>query len=707
MIAAALPWKKHPQRRFCPQTNPLMVVDPCAWPIRCVLVAGLSIASAGAVRAADAWAVPDAPFRAVVHATKQAPSVPENGYGIELPELGQTMPSAADVVLADAKGQLLPVAKVWRGEGQKVLLLAQSLAPGQDYYVYYGGNRPRRAASWTPKVSLVLETRRLASPAKFEEWPALEAAWKKAPDVDGAGFVGAIDHGENPWGDSSDFLSHYSGWLRTDGKHTTLYTLSSDASFVLIGDRMAFGWPGQHNARANVNNLSKKEVDTQPVATQVDYYHAKTGGDPATMVLGWFKDGKPVPIPDASWLHPGGTEVVRIEHAQGWPVPQVDVKFRSYVGWNGLWLYDTECTLRGGVPAGWTAEWTFDDGSKLQGSECERVIPGPAAHSVRVQLVRGKDAIQGLKKIEFTGRPQEANTEHAATRDNYLKLLDAETPALLAPQTLKPYFEFANEFGTDQQIGRIATAWMSKSPDINDPLWLPGQLAHIRSLAQTNPQQALAELHRLDSPSRIKYGKDLGLAELDILVFHFKDPSAVQTGNRLAFENPNTDIARLAKIRIGDLYRLLGKTAQAVEQYQSVQKSAGDETQGRKFAAQDRANSITITDLIEGDYRHEAEEKVRAWEIEHPMAKYDSDLLLIRGRVLMLFGRWQEALQEIESFRQMQPDSPYQIPADFYRAQALFQLGKKDDARKIWGDIATKYPKHELASDSRRLSEQK
>jgi tetratricopeptide (TPR) repeat protein len=81
------------------------------------------------------------------------------------------------------------------------------------------------------------------------------------------------------------------------------------------------------------------------------------------------------------------------------------------------------------------------------------------------------------------------------------------------------------------------------------------------------------------------------------------------------------------------------------------------------------------------------------------MAKYDSDFLLLRGRVLMTFGRWNEALQEIESFRAMQPDSPYQIPADFHRAHALYELGRKDEARAIWQEIVTKYPKNELVTE--------
>ena len=530
---------------------------------------------------------------------------------------------------------------------------------------------------------------------------------KKPTDEDGAGFVHAIDHGENPFGDSADFLAHYTGWLRTDGKRLTLYTQSSDASFVFVSDRFAVGWPGKHAANANAKTVPKKDVETAPDQTKIDYYLAKVSETPPTAVLGTIKAEKAEVVPASGWLHPGGTEVAKIEQAQGWPVPLAEVQLRSYIGWNGLWLYDTQCTLRGGLPAGWTAEWNFDDGAHFEGARCERVIPGPAARSARVRLVRGKDQVQGLRRIVFAGHPSEAKTDEAGPRDHYLRLLDQENPALLSAATLKADFAFTNEFGTDQQIGRFASAWMSKNPDVNDPLWISGELAHLRTLAQSNPQQAIAEIHKLESTVRTKYAKELGLAELDILIFDLKDPAAAELGKRVAFENANSDVGRLAKIRIGDLYRLLGKTAQAVEQYGSVQKSISDETQGRKNAAEDRANSITIIDLIEGGHRHEAEQKLREWELEHPMAKYDSDLLLVRGRVLMLFGRWNEALQEIESFEKMQPDSPYQIPADFYRARALFELGKKDEARKIWADLAAKYPKHELAGESRRLSTQK
>jgi tetratricopeptide (TPR) repeat protein len=671
-------------------------------PARAILA---TVVLALSAHAADpTWSVPDAPFRAVVKA-KAAPEMPEAGVLIELPEIGQTMPNSADVVLTDGKGAPLAVSKAWRGEGQKVLLLAQTLPAGQDCYVYFGGNRPRRETGWTPKVSLLMETRRLPSAnAKLADGQELQSLWKKAaPDTDGAGFVASIDHGQNPFGDSENFITHYTGWLKTDGKKTGLYTLSSDASFVMVGDKFEFGWPGKHAAHANANTVPKKDVTTQGGLTRIDYYHAKLPSEePATMLLGWFKDGKPEAIPASAWLHPGSADVVKLEHVQGWPVPEPVVQLRTYIGWGGLWMYETRCMVRGSLPSGWTASWEFSDGSKIEGAQAERVLFGNDAIRATVRLKHGNDQIAGEAKITFVGNPARMETSNTAVVDRYVALLEKEAPALLSATTLKSGFQFLNEFGRDQAIGKFATAWLAKNPNQDDPLWIRGQIARLRSLAQGDAKQALAEVRKFDSGTRKKFAKELGMAEIELLVFYLKDPAGAQTANSIGFQNANTDLGRLAKIRVGDLYRLLGKTKEAVAQYQSVQKTVADETAGRKFAAEDRANSITITDLIEQGYRHEAEEKLTAWEIEHPMAKYDSDFLLLRGRVLMEFGRWNEALQEIESFRQMNPDSPYQIPADFHRARALFELGKKDEAKKIWQGIVTKYPKHDLVDECRR-----
>ena len=89
------------------------------------------------------------------------------------------------------------------------------------------------------------------------------------------------------------------------------------------------------------------------------------------------------------------------------------------------------------------------------------------------------------------------------------------------------------------------------------------------------------------------------------------------------------------------------------------------------------------------------------------MAKFDSDFLIWRGRVLMARKRWREALAEIESFEKLLPESPYQIDADYYRARALFALGRKAEAHEIFAGIAKQYPQHPLADSSREWAAKK
>ena len=71
------------------------------------------------------------------------------------------------------------------------------------------------------------------------------------------------------------------------------------------------------------------------------------------------------------------------------------------------------------------------------------------------------------------------------------------------------------------------------------------------------------------------------------------------------------------------------------------------------------------------------------------MAKFEGNFLLLRARMLNAFGRWSEALVELYSFKKIQSDTPYEIDADFYRAEALHAAGNREEARNIWENIVS------------------
>ena len=319
-------------------------------------------------------------------------------------------------------------------------------------------------------------------------------------------------------------------------------------------------------------------------------------------------------------------------------------------------------------------------------------------------LQRGNDQLRGVKEFDFPDDIRAASIKNPNDIAHYLDMLGKETPSQLSQNTLAGDMVLLRDFATDEQMAPFAEAWLKKGPASDEPLWFPAQLARLRTMARTNPQAALADLRSLDPQGRARYARLFDMLELNILVFFLRDPSVVDVAKRLSFQNPNSEIEQLAKVRVGDYYRLTDHYPEAVAQYQSVQKTIVDESAGRKLPAQDQAYSITIKNLLDRNLRMEAADKLGEWELKHPMAKFDGDYLLLRGRMLNAFGRWNEALSDLDSFKKVQHDSPYVIDADFYRAQALDGLGKKDDARKIWNEIATDYPRHELAAQSKALA---
>ena len=651
------------------------------------------------------WHISDAPYRAVVKLDAPAANAAA-GIAITVPEFGATMDKLTDMVLTDAQGDIQPLAPVWRGVGQEALLLAQDLQPNQEYYLYFGGDRFRVGKTWTPQISLLMETRRLPPSGPLDAWPKMEAAWQSANIADGAGWVPEIRHGMNQFGENSRFVTHYTGYLRTDNlKQITLYTISSDASFVLVNGNYEFGWPGEHPPISNADTVHTKTIACTGPLMRIDYYHAKTSEHRTCMELGWTQGGKFLPIPATSWVHPGTTKLVRLEQVQGWPVPAPVLHVKSYIGYANQWLYELTVGLAGGeLPEGWTAQWKFTDGTTSARRELTHIVGGGTAQSVAVKLQRGPVELAGVRSVNFVEHLPAASVKNPTDLHRYLEAMTHDNPAELAAPVLRGYLQFFQAVDEEPQMNRLAEAWLKKNPDLTDPLWLPAQLSRLHDLAQTEPARALAELRAIGPAARTKYAAALDLLELDLLVFHLNDASAVTRAGEIALRDPKSDMARLAVVRAGDYFRLQGRYPEAIERYQQAQRSVVEDSAGRKLPAQDRAFSMTLEDLLSRDEVAAAEQKLTEWEARHPLAKLDSDFLIWRGRVLLARGRPREALAEIESFEKLLPESPYQIDADYYRARALFALGRQPEARAIWAELAKKYPQHPLAASSLELS---
>ncbi|MBM3890607.1 MAG: hypothetical protein FJ388_15955, partial [Verrucomicrobia bacterium] len=326
-------------------------------------------------------------------------------------------------MMTDSDGKLQPVYPVWRGEGQYVLLLARDLKPGRDYYVYFGGGKIRRGETWQPRVSLLMETRRLPGGSRFETWGEMENLWRRATQVDGAGFVDRIFQGQNPFGDSVGFVTRFTGWLRTEGKKELfLYTQSCDASFVLVNDRFELDWAGVHDGRANMRTVRGQAVKVTGDLVKVDYYHVKSDSpQPPGMVLGWRQGGRFEPIPEEAWLRPEPAELVSVEQADGKLVPLARTTLKTHIGYGGQWLFEAECRMPFGDGRGWTANWTFDDGSTFANRlSVERILIGMNPARMTVRLQKGDEDVRGQRRVDFGRLPRQASINDPRDVERYV-----------------------------------------------------------------------------------------------------------------------------------------------------------------------------------------------------------------------------------------------------------------------------------------------
>jgi tetratricopeptide (TPR) repeat protein len=155
----------------------------------------------------------------------------------------------------------------------------------------------------------------------------------------------------------------------------------------------------------------------------------------------------------------------------------------------------------------------------------------------------------------------------------------------------------------------------------------------------------------------------------------------------------------MARIRLGDYHLLGGRIDEALRCFaEAVPDQAEAE---RKAPVIDRAHSLALEDLINDQQLALARAKLESWERQRPAARVEGDQLLWRARVAFLAGEWQRALQDLATSLTIRPGAPEEIETRFWQGRTLYELGRKDEARRIWQQLIKDYPKHERAESAK------
>lgn len=645
------------------------------------------------------WAVPGALWRVALHAG-DAPGAPEAGWEIDLSDFGGGRSDMRDVVLIGSNGKEIALDGVWRSSGRKLLMLAKSMPTEGTATLYFGGNSSRRMQSWSAARSLLLETRRMPEGANITTYAGWQDAWKKSPAVDGVGFVPLIFHGGNPFGKESRFLSRYTGLIKIGkGGDMKFYTLSNDVCYVMMDGRPVMSWQKNQPPPLDPRKVPVTSVRLQEKFAKVEYSHGAIDA-PGAMVLGWEQGGKLGNVPTEAWVHPGKAKADAFESADGAPVPLVDLKALSYIGFGGEWYFKISAVIPD-PGEGWQVEWLWQDGRVDHGKDVHRLWMSLDPVQVIVRLRNGARGIEGRRALTIPRDLVAESVNNDSQIKSYLKLLEKEDPLDLAEPARKAGFILARSFLPSAQAVRWAEAWLEKAkPD--SAFWTTVMSLAIRETAKNDPKAALARIDKLSDEAKKTLGRHADLLELDIRVFRMKDPLVVGLVSKLE-KSGDKQLARMALVRLGDYQLLNGRSEDAARCFADA--VSGDAKADGRAPVIDRARSLAIEQLVNDKHLDESLEKIVAWELERPMAKIEGDQLLWRARVMFLAQDYARALQDIETSLKVRTGAPEEIELRFWRGRALYEIGRKDEARKVWNLLVKDYPKHERAEAAKLWAE--
>jgi tetratricopeptide (TPR) repeat protein len=663
-----------------------------------LLVTGSAVAKPATKHAE--WAVESAPYRVELSATAALDAV-DTGWEIRLPDFGAGRPDMRDVVLLGPDQKEIALDGVWRGAGRSLLVLAESMPDGgAAATLYFGGASSRRMKSWSAKRSLLLETRELPAGSKIATYAGWQEAWRKAPLLDGAAFVPMIFHGDNPFGDPGPFMSRFTGRLKTGaGGEMKFYTLSDDVSYVTIDGRSALKWEKDQPPPRDPTKVPVAKVRVSEGSASVGYSHAAVAA-PGVMALGWEQDGKLGTIPADAWLHPGIVKAGAIEAKDGAPVPLAELEAGRYLGYGGEWYVSVKA-LVANLGDGWQVEWIWPDGQVAAGSEIRRLWMSLEPVRVIVRLRNGPRVIEGRRVLVIPRSMEAASVNNSPQLASFLELIKAEDPSAADESAGKAGFILAKDFLPASEAAKWAEVWL-KSAKPDGALWVDALTLVIRETARRDPNGALDRLSGLPAPARAALGREADLLELELRVFGLKDPMVVGLAARLETSGDPV-VSRMSKIRLGDYHLLNGRIDEAARCFAGA--TTEHRESGRKAPVIDRSHSLAIEDLIQHQQVAEARVKMLQWERQRPAAKIEGDQLYWRARVMFLAGEWNRALQDLETSLRIRPGSPEEIDVLFWQGRALHELGRKQEARKIWTTLIKDFPKHERAEAAKQWAE--
>ena len=684
------------------------------WPLPGAVAAAIVLGAAALPAAAQGWWNLNWPCRRAVTVASFSPSkLPGSDViVVTMPTAGLIADDGQDIRVVSVGGTEVPCRVLMVGPGDQVTVAFAARSSRDTRYHVYFGNRaaaPRKETLDIRRGVLLEVWRYTGGPiATLEQVrQTFERAASRPANFVGRGFRSRVFLGHNPFGPENRLASRFTAFFEVNDPGEFAFSISSqDASFLLIDEKLLVANGGHHWPQGDIRHRGSTRLDRG--LHKLTLYHVCTQNNPVA-VAAWQAPGEQriwtIPASAFTGVHhaaPGAME----RYGRGSGIDflpryggEVFLANRYYQRWT------FEALTVGQVPRSVDLLWDFGDGQKSGRPKVEHVYFTPGPYTVTLSAPKYPGALKQTNRI-FVSRPWDQVAENKLDPVSlHAQIVSEYDFADLSAEGNAHAVLLLDRAAAAETVKQAALALVARDKGASGELMEEAMPLAEKALDPNQAARAYVRAAEITPGPAVKARFLVRAAQISL--DRLNDPNqAMRLCQRAVrqYGPLTTDPAiRMAKVGLGDVWRVRGNLAEARRAYESA--GLGGEVDPARLA------------IIKGDYARHVEDYVRKglftdartyidrWAANIPADKLEGYWSLLVVRKHLAAGEFDAAAREARVLVGANGASQYAPDLLLLASDALVKLKRPDEARAALRQIVQKYPESALAAQAARRLE--
>jgi tetratricopeptide (TPR) repeat protein len=681
------------------KTNRSRIVDVLAASLLLALIASQAVA------APRQWWKKDWAFRKIVEVGSEQRWTNARSAWVSIGTGGHALPDGSDIRVTTVRGEILRHCVLGCGPGDRMEVAFEPQGDG-PFHVYYGNPAPKRSREpWSPERGLILETRKRAGGLPRDIASMLKIV-EQSTEIHGARRWPRVFDAINPFGPDDNFISIYRGkiFVPKDGPYT-FFTASDEASFLLIDGKPVASWPGWHTAQQGAWAKFKGTVTLKKGLHDFRYLHVERTG-PQVMAAYWQVPGaaKAVVIPAGAF--PGLKDAVVVGCEKHGSEIAADFTERD-AGKYGfaervltgvrLWARET------GDGKAVRHRWDFGDGMTGEGPAPKHVYLHGGLFKVRLEVSGpgGTDVTDRVLYVPGVWTFRDRN--RPGVTEEFMALIRSYSWATMDERSVR-----VGEFLLTEARDREGLLRLYR-----DVITVPNP--GVRAADASRMAMALGDLEceiTRDFAAAVRAYTKAGTAgrrpfaasrvRIAKAIIALKDnpkPAIDLLQEILDGADLWRDDRRLAWIALGDAWLAEKDVDKAREAFAEARRYSGEKRLGADRVKAGAASRKATTYMQAGKWQ-EALDEIDAWEDLDPPARLVGFSTVLRAECEVALGRHEHARRRLKRLLALDGRSNFAARALWLMATSLEATGDRAGAREAFESLAKDHRDSPLAEQA-------